>query len=359
MKRVCIVSTADLSRMTMLSIYTKYFIENHIEYDIICGKKDGKNEDPNAHAIYEFDARPTDKSSKAAKLLHFWSMRKMVRKIWDDNTYDFVVVWNQVTSFLLADILKKRFKGKYCINIRDYQLDDKPIIKQRLAYATKHAAFNTISSEAYKQFLPKGEYLTIHSLNTTMLSGIEKHDGKRLPGQPIRILNIGQIRWLDNIYPLIDELGNDNRYEMYFIGVGSEKLKEYIEEHNIKNVTLHGRFQPDETPDFLKNADVIFNLYGVGRLHVDTALSIKLYYAVYLGVPILTYKGTYMNEVATRLGIGYSVTKDELSGMKDDFYSWYQDFDEILARQKCDEYISEALNSHDTLYRKMDSYLNN
>ncbi len=356
MKRACIVSTADLSRMTMVSVYTKYFVENGIEYDIICGKKEAKNIDPNAHAIFEFDARPTDKSGKVAKLLHFWSMRKMVRTIWEKNEYDFVIVWNQVTSFLLADILKSKFKGKYCINIRDYQLDDKPVIKQRLAFAVKHAAFNTISSDAYKRFLPSGEYITIHSLNTSMLSGIEKHEEKRLPGQPIRILNIGQIRWLDNIYPLIDELGNDNRYELYFTGVGAEKLEEYIKEKKIRNVTLHGRFQPDQTPGFLKDADIIFNLYGVGRLHVDTALSIKLYYAVYLGVPILTYKGTFMNEVASQLGIGYTVTKGELSGIKDDLYNWYQRFDVKDARKKCDEYIEKALNSHDKLYHRLDAY---
>ena len=63
MKKVCIVSTADLSRMTLLSIYTSYFFNKGIEYDLICGKKDGDNVDKNAHAIFEFDARPTDKKT--------------------------------------------------------------------------------------------------------------------------------------------------------------------------------------------------------------------------------------------------------------------------------------------------------
>lgn len=357
MKKVCILSTVDMSRMTLLSLYTEYLHTNGIEYDIICAKKEAKNTDKYAANIYEFDAAKTQNGNVVQKVLHFWNMRSFADKLFQENDYSFVIVWNQVTAFIFSGILRKRFKNRYCVNIRDYHFDNYPFIRGRIKKALRAAAFNTVSSDGFRVFLPRGDYLMIHSFNERMLSGLRRRNVLRGKDEPIRILNIGQIRWCENIYPLIDELSNDSRFELYFIGTGSEKIDEYISGKSIKNVFTHGRFLPDDTVSFLEKADVIFNLYGVGNLHVDTALSIKLYYAIYLGIPILTYKGTYMNELSTQVGIGYTVEKDSFFGIGDAMFKWYHNLDKKAVDEKCDEFIVKAKKSHFELFDLLDRFL--
>lgn len=357
MKKVCILSTVEMSRMTLLSLYTEYLHAQGIEYDIICAKKNHKNNDPYAENIYEFDASKTAKSSVLAKVAHFWNMRSFAKKLFRENDYSFVIVWNQVTAFIFADILRKSFKNRFCVNIRDYHYDNFPFIKGRLKSVLNAAAFNTVSSNGFKRFLPKGEYLMIHSFNEGLLSGLNRNDALRNENEPIRILNIGQIRWCENIFPMIDALANDSRYEMHFVGTGSEAVEEYIKGKNITNVFTKGAFSPSETPVYLKDADVIFNLYGVGNLHVDTALSIKLYYAIYLGVPILTYEGTYMNELASEAGIAYTVRPGEMSSFGDDFCNWYHALDKNEMDKKCVDLIERAKKSHASLFGLIDEYI--
>lgn len=357
MKNVCILSTVDLSRMTLLSLYTEFFDKNNIVYDIICANKYDDNYNSNANAIYQFDAKKSIKASVIGKVLHFWNMRKFASEIFKNNKYDYIIVWNQVTAFIFADLLIKLFEGKYCINIRDYHFDKLPIVRSRLTSVLKKADFNTISSEAFKRFLPKGDYLTIHSYNETVLKKLESRENTRKKNERINILNIGQIRWYDNIYPMIEELKNDPRFMMTFVGHGSEEIEKYIEGKNINNVEIFGRFKPQETAKFLEGADIIFNLYGTGNLHVDTALSIKLYYAIHLNVPILTYADTYMNEVASQIGIGYTVTKGEMKGFGDDLYNWYNslNFEEI--KEACDNYLYTIKMSHKELHFRLSQKL--
>ncbi|MCK8061252.1 MULTISPECIES: glycosyltransferase [unclassified Fusibacter] len=341
----------------MLSLYTNYFEKNKIKYDIICANKYDDNYLETANKIYEFDAKKTINSNVFAKLAHFWKMRNFAKKIIDNNKYDYIIVWNQVTAFIFSDILIKQYRKKYCINVRDYHYDDNPLIKYRITPAIREADFNTVSSEAFKKFLPDGEYLTIHSLNKKMLNQLEPRNHYRSVNEKINILNIGQIRWPENIFPMIEELKNDSRYIMTFVGQGSHVIEEYIKGRHIENVIVHGRFEPIETIKYLKDADILFNLYGTGNLHVDTALSIKLYYAIYLNIPILTYNGTYIGEVSNTLGIGYCISKNSFEGLADNLHNWYHTRDINYIKETCSNFIEEIEQSHEKLYRRLDEIL--
>lgn len=358
MSKVCILSTVDFSRMTMLSIFTDYLESKNIEYDVICVNKFGDKITSSASNVYEFDASTAMEYNLLKKLKYFWKMRDFAEEIFNNNKYDFVIVWNQVTAFIFSDILKKKFKGRYCINIRDYHFDSIPIVRWRVGTAVKNAAFNTVSSEMFKKYLPKGDYLTVHSLNRSMLSKLKPKEKYKDKEEPINILNIGQIRWYENIYPMIDELANDPRYILTFVGQGAEKIDEYVKGKNINNIVTHGRFNPEDTIKFLEDADVIFNLYGVGNKHVDTALSIKLYYAIYLNIPILTYEGTYINKVAREVDIAYSINKEKgLKNLGDQFFEWYHNVDVKKIKRSCIDFMNVIDKSHSDLYKKLSKSL--
>ena len=116
------------------------------------------------------------------------------------------------------------------------------------------------------------------------------------------------------------------RFELHYYGSHSEVLEEYARSKDISNCVFLGGFSVEDTAQFVNRIDVLNNLYGSGTSHVDYALSIKLYYAIYANLPILVNSGTYMEEVSRKLGIGFVVEQID-EDLPDRFYKWYTDLD--------------------------------
>ena len=343
--------------MTMARIYTDYMERNNIDYDFIYVDK---FKDPimgKPRKVFAFSAEGYENSNFVIKLTHYWKMRRFAVDIFKKEKYDFLIVWSSLTVFIFADIIKKYFSGRCCNNIRDFFYNDNALMNKRLGVAMNNAAFNTVSSDILIDYLPGKDFIAIHSLNEGLIKDLEPKTAFRTPEQPIRIMYIGWIGRLEYAYKLIDELGNDKRYELYFVGMGSEKIDEYIVDKNITNIITHGKFPQNETGMHLKNADIIYNLYGHGNKHFDTALSIKLYYAIFMHIPLLGFEGTYTLDVAKKCGIGFGMASDDFSGLGDSLYEFYNNLDHAEISKKCDEYITEIRNSNLRLMEKLDEIL--
>ena len=152
---------------------------------------------------------------------------------------------------------------------------------------------------------------------------------------------------------MIEKIKNDSRYELIVAGGGSEPLMEKVKERGINNISITGKFPKEKTPDFLEQADVIYNLYGDEDINLRMALSNKLYYALYLHIPILVCKNTAMYRITNACGIGFAVEKGGQNQFADEFYDWYSSLDRQLVAQKCDELIAEAKESQVALIKKL------
>lgn len=343
--------------MSMAMIYTDYFKKHGISCDMIFVDKYNEYTENVPENYIPLHTKSRQEYSTLKKVAIFWGLRKTVRRILREKQYDLVVVWNEVTAFLFGNLLiKEGYGGRYIINIRDYQHLDAPVVKGRLKKAIDKSRFTTVSSSEYIKYLPEHDYLFIHSLNRAVVGKLERKDKKT--GGPIVIMYIGQIGWLENTFSFVDALADDPDFILRFVGVGAEKVAEYAKEKGYKNVQTHGKFKPDETADFLAEADIIYNLYGYGNKHLDDALSIKLYYAIYLGIPILAYDDTFTNKVAKECGIAYTVhgTENMKSELKE-LAGWYRDLDIAKAREKCDSFIrSQIEKSHADFERSLDEF---
>lgn len=357
MRRVCILGTTDISRMTMLSIYTEYFEKNNIEYDLIYVDKFKEPMTLNVHKAYAFDVSEYNEANFLLKLSHYWKMRKFAKKIFHNNEYDFLVIWGEFTAFIFADIISKYYSNQYCVNIRDYFYNNVFFVKHRIKIAIRNSRFTTVSSDAFIEYLPNGEYLMLHSLNKKLLSGMEPKNELREEDKPIRILYLGLISRLSHVYKFIDELGNDMRFELIFAGIGSDAIDKYIQGKNIINVKTYGRFPQEETSNYLDEADILYNLYGVGNKHFDTALSIKLYYAIYLNIPILTYNGTHTQKVAEDCGISFSLKENDFNKLGDRLATWYRSLNQDEVSRKCNKFIDKVNKSHYNLYSAIEGSL--
>ena len=110
---------------------------------------------------------------------------------------------------------------------------------------------------------------------------------------------------------------------MQYFGTGSEKLEVFARENFINNITFSGGFDLEETPKYLNEIDILNNLFGNKNIALDTALSIRMYYALFLNKPIITTDDTFTATEANKFGLGFSVNPENLKGIGDELMDWY------------------------------------
>lgn len=345
--KICIVSVVNIKHMSLISHYTSILEKKNIPYDIIYIDKYNEDEKINAQNKYVFKLNIDRSWSKSKKFFQYFKFRKYVKEILSKNEYDLLIVWRTETALLLFDYLLRKYKNKFILNVRDYCFEKNPLVYKVITKLIENSRLTTISSEGFRKFLPISQYQLLHSYNNQLLEKMEPRRRFRNKNEPIRICFIGYVRFFDNDKRLLDTFANDERYIIQYFGSGSEILQDYCLENNIRNVEFYGKFSVEETAKFLQNADVINNLYGYNNIALDTAVSIKYYYALHLRLPILVYDNTHMSEITKSIGIGYSINQS-MSNLPDDFFNWYHNLDFDKINENCkNEVFKINKNNHE------------
>ncbi|MFC6293457.1 capsular biosynthesis protein [Macrococcus epidermidis] len=338
----------NLKHSSLISLFTNYLEDKNISYDIIYADKYGIEEKNNAKNIYKFELKFKDTTSKIQKVIKYIEFAKFAKNILKENDYKLIIVWRTETALLLFRYLYFS-KSKFILNIRDYCFEKNVIIQSLIKKLVDKSTFTAISSKGFLRFLPRSnKYIFVNSYNKTILPNeIEKN---MRASKPINISFIGYVRFIDQDINLINEFKNDERFTLSFIGAGSEKLRDFIKENKIKNVILEDGFPVDETMRYLRNADIINNLYGSGIISLDTAISTRYYHSVLLNKPILVSEGTYMSTLVDE-NQGYKV--NIYNGLADKIYDWYLkiDFEKLYLdnQNKLKEIIKEDIEFIDEL----------
>lgn len=342
MKRVAILSCVNIRHMSLISLYTDILKECNVSYDIIYMDKYDEDEEFECAHKYRYTNVVKKNLPKIVKKIKYMMFYPFATKILNREKYDFVIVWNDVAIFMFADYLAKHYKGRYCLNVRDNMYYDKKIFKKRYERCFANALFNTTSSNGYLRFLPKNaEYFQVHSLNLSVLKGMNIHDRMRTVDEPIRIGFIGYVRFFERNKRIIDVFGNDLRFELHYYGTNAKILMEYAKSMNIQNGVFHDTFPVKDTGKYLEQIDILNNLYGNDTLNVRLALSIKFYHALYAKIPILVHPNTYVGECATNVGIGFYVESID-NEMKERLYYWYHSLDFQVLSSACDLKLQEV-----------------
>lgn len=350
--KIVIVSTANLKHMTLLSLYTSYFEENDIEYDLIHADKYHIKEYSSAHKYFVYRFSYKQNCNKLVKLINFMRFKNYTIEILKSNNYDFIIVWNEITSLLFSGFLIKNFHGRYCLNIRDL-FPQKFLLftYYRLRKVIACSCFTTISSNGFRKYLPKLNYVMIHSYNRTLTKEWRPRKSLKNCNETLVITFIGNIRFYDQCFMLINELKNNSKFVMNFYGTGVEPVQKFCKENGISNVYCLGGFDPKNTGSLLEGTDIMFNLFGSKGIQEKTLTSIRFYYALKLNIPILVYNDTHMGELARQTGNGIFI-KEIDNSIKDLISEQYHniDFDEM--KRQCDQYLEVVeKNNHDFIDR--------
>lgn len=336
-----------------LKFYTSLLDECNIKYDIVFWDKNN-NEKIAKDNYFRFCYKT---NGKLKKIFGYIKYKKYIQKIEKKEQYNIVISLHTIIAFLIYKMLLKKYKKKYIYDVRDYSHENIFIYRAIQKKIVKNSLINIISSEGYKTFLPKGyKYYVTHNIPIGDYSRYKQMENSNK--DVIEISYIGLIRFMEQNKKIISFFKNDKRFHINFIGTNANKLKEFCDENNIKNVNLIDTFKPKLTMNFYETTDVIMNLYGNKTKLLDYAISNKLYYSAILYKPILVCRDTYMEKITQKYKIGFTMDlKSETE--KDKLYEFIKQLNRVEYIKKCDEFMGHVNREQQSLYKKLKKILTN
>lgn len=348
MSKICILGASNIKHISLISLYTKYFDKQQIPYDIIYMDRYGIEEKTNAQNQFRYKSNII--SSKFDKIKAFLGFRRFCKKILKKNKYQCVITWQTTVAYLLADVLLSKYKHKYIVNIRDYIAENNKIIRLILKKLVKEASLVTISSEGFKEFLPKGNYTRVNSINDNILNGCAsvKVSARKLP---YKIGFAGNCRYFRESYKLIQALANDSRFEIWYCGTNSEVLSKYAMEHGVSNVYTTPAFAPNETLDIFSQFDIVNSAFGSDAMDNRTLMPIRLYTAISMHIPMLVSERTQLAKEVDFWKIGFVI--EDYSTLADELYNYFVSQDKVEFAMSCDRYIDRARSENKVFYKRL------
>lgn len=337
--RIAMVLIGNSYRVPYIEKYFNLVAKND-EFTVIYWDREGKRDE----GPWESDCfnRRLSSGGVINKLFGYLEYRRFLSEKLRSNNYDFVVVSPTNTALLLNRLLIDRFDRRYILDIRDYCHERLPFVKRIESALVRHAALSVISSKGYEAFLPcGGDYIAVHNSRELDCGQIKKIKSSRKKEGPIRIGCIGSIVYHSAYKQMIDSFTNDDRFQLVFIGHGSQVLVDYCKDRGIKNVDIQGEFAPEDTVAKFSGIHIVNGIYGKNHPSLDYALSNKLYLGAALGLPILTNKGTYMEKTVRDYGVGIGIDWANPES-HDILFNYYQALDFNVLDENCQAFLHQV-----------------
>lgn len=345
--KICIIGTSNLKHISLISLYTKFFNDNGIKFDLIYLDRYGINEESTAENIYRYT--DIDNKGTLGKIRMFFRFRKYVLKILKKNRYDYIITWQTTGAYLFADILIRLYRKSYVVNIRDYVIEKNVFFRILLKKIIKNSLFVTISSEGFRTFLPKWEYIKVNSINEDLLNNLKvKYINNKTP---IKIGFVGNCRYFRESFKLIDSLANDKNFELWFCGTNSDVLNKYASSKAISNVKTLPTFNPSMTINIMDGFDIINSAFGNDSTDNSTLIPIRLYTALAIHRPVLVSSNTQLAYEVKKWGIGFVI--EDYSNLSDKLYSYYKSLDYNTFSKICDNYLNIAREENELFYSEL------
>ncbi len=312
--------------------YTKLLDELGLPYEVIYPKR---TPNENEQVMSRAAALPWD--TKKHPLLNYARYSRAVKRRVLEQRMDTLIVLTMQNGVFCSQWLKKYYKGRYLLDIRDYTHDGNPFYFSMEKQAVQNAALRIVSSPAFQSFLPPAEYLTCHNITTP--EGVSPYRFERRDA-PIVIGYVGSVAYESQCRRMMDLVHQDSRFAFHFYGSGPAEaaLKAYGQRLNDDRIRFWGRYLPEEKNSAIQKVDILFNAYGNDHPSVNCLLANKLYDALYYHKPLLTSPNTYMAEKSGRLACSIDLERpDALERLWD----WYQsinaaEVDEFAAKLYAD-----------------------
>ena len=359
-KNVLILAIADLRHMTAAGYYYYYLYHNNIEFDIVCTNRYGSDsiiEYP--CQIYAYKWISSTYQSKIKKVIPMLQFREYAIRKMNENKYSYIIVWGENTGILFGNYLKKRYKGNYCINIRDIDIF-KTLKIGKILYmieqkTIKYAQFYTVPAPGGLIFSHKNSLIFLNKDYATLKNSKSKENLKNLKNEPLIITYMGLInQYYDFFIKVVKVLANDKRYLIRFYGDGAERIQHYISQNKICNIETKGTFPANETSKYLNETDIIFSAYGKTNYSVTDAIGVKESYGPQLRIPVISDNYGKWYEIAQKYGFGYGIDEEHMERLPDELFAWYNNLDFKTFETGCKKYCDIVDENNKKVWKLLD-----
>lgn len=306
--RYLIVTYDDYFNIPYIRYYEDYLRRRGYPYDIVLWNRSGQTVDlPNA---YVFSGK--DHSSKLGKILPFLRWRQFVLRLLKQQHYDRLIILTTMPGVLLADQLKGPYRGKFWLDIRDFTYENIPFYKKLVGDLVHAAAAVSISSPAFRSFLPDSENIFL-THNISNQDAAEDHCTLDVSHTPLNIGFVGGIQFPEQNQLLLRQFANNPKYILSYIGkphFGCD-YQPFCQENGIRNTIFRPAFTNDQKPAIYRDVHLINSVYGCGNNVVRLLLPNRLYDCVLFKKPILVSKGTYLAQVVEQYHLGLAVDAEK------------------------------------------------
>jgi len=318
-RRVAIIIMCNLYAAPYVRYYTNILEQLNIPYDIISWNRSGTEE----AGVLAFNLK--EHKSRFFRIIDYIRYRNFVKSKLAEGAYGKVIIPTIFVMLLIFRFLKTKFRNNYIFDIRDYCIVLKlKYFRDKLDAAIRNAALVVISSEGFKQWLPKdASYLIGHNVATAeRLGTLVNIEGNAT----YKILTIGFLKHFNAYRALTEALADDPAFELEFVGTGyhEQMLRDFVASRNITNVSLHGRYAKEDEPKFLEKVSLV-NILTVEDINTVTLMTNRFYLSLSYGVPMMVYENTEQARWVEKYNLGVVIKKQ--SDMKEQIIHYLTTFD--------------------------------
>lgn len=341
--KILIIGFAKIKYMPYLNLYLDNIDTSKNDVHILYWNRDLQQEDV-SHiknvTLHEFKCYQEDDASRIGKIGSFLKFRKFAKDLIKKEKFDFLIVLTSVLAVLLSDILSGKYKNRYFFDYRDVTYERLGFYKRLVQRIEANSRLTFVSSDAFRKFFHPEHQKKIQTTYNFLTDSLNHRNDKALFGtksEKIRIAFWGLIRHEEINKKLIKRLGNDVRFELHYYGRETEtsrNLKKYAEANSIKNVYFYGEYKPEDRYEFVKNTDIIHNIYDDSNMMYAT--SNKYCDGAIFRIPQICTKGSYMGEKVEEHGVGCAVNMDSAT-LADDIYTYYNSIEKNKFKADCEK----------------------
>lgn len=348
--KILIMGFTKLKYMPYMNFYLNNLDCEKNEVHMLYWNRDLKEDITiNKKIVYhEFKLYQEDEVAKYKKLKSFYKYREFALDMIHEGAFDFIIILHTLPGVLILNELKKHYKGKYILDYRDSTYEENSVFKKMIYSLAQHAKTTFVSSDAFRKYLPND--VDIHTSHNILLDSLNHRHEKGKYGvksDKIRIAFWGLIRHEEVNQQIISKIGSDERFELHYYGREQEtalNLKKYAAEIVATNVFFHGEYKPEDRYEFVRNTDIIHNIYYDNNTML--AMGNKYYDGVIFYLPQLCMKGSYMGELSEERGIGIACDPYSES-FSDDIYQYYITINSEDFIKQCDASMRTVLHDYE------------
>ena len=347
--RILLVGFAKVKYMPYVNFYLDNIDRERNDVHLIYWNRDLKEEDLSKYegiTMHEFRCFQEDNVAHRSKIGSFIKYRRFVKKVLKKNKIDHVILLHSMPAVLLSNIWTEKFKGRYFFDYRDSTYERYSFYQKIISKLVRRSLATFTSSDGFRKFFPTDAQDKVYTTHNILTDSLSHREYEKTSYDKIRIAFWGFARGEAVNREIIKKIAADQRLELHFYGREQQlalRLKAHAAELGAQNVFFHGEYSPEERYEFVRNTDIIHNVYNTANMML--AMGNKYYDGPIFYIPQLCMKDSFMGKCVSKAGIG-AECDPYAPDFTDKILEYYTDINIAEFKRNCDAELERILKQY-------------